>query len=240
MNVQATAEPQEICPVCGGTGWEFVPEKGVRECDCVRSRRIDTALSNARIPDRFKSSSFENFEAGTPSLQRALAQSKRFVDDVPASDRGLLYLGSCGLGKTHLSCASLGALIRKGLTGIFYDFRGLLKEIQNSYNPGTQSAELKVLAPVLNADVLVLDELGAAKPTAWVQETVTYIVNERYNGKKTTIFTSNYLDVAVGGFDESLTERVGTRLRSRLHEMCRLVSIEGEDYRLKIRNKASR
>jgi DNA replication protein DnaC len=90
----------------------------------------------------------------------------------------------------------------------------------------------------LSADIIVLDELGAAKPTAWVQETVTYIVNERYNARKPTIFTSNYLDVPLGGpYDESLTERVGIRLRSRLHEMCRLVPMEGEDYRLTIRNR---
>ena len=234
--MQAIAETQEVCSTCGGTGWEFVLGRGVRECDCARLRRIETALASARIPERFKGSSFENFDTSTPSLQRSLALTKRFVNDMPAMDLGLLYLGNCGLGKTHLSCACLTVLIKKGLIGLFYDFRDLLKEIQNSYNPGTQSSELKVLAPVLNADVLVLDELGAAKPTAWVQETVTYIVNERYNAKKTTIFTSNYLDVTLG-CDETLTERVGTRLRSRLHEMCRVVLIEGEDYRLKIRNQ---
>jgi DNA replication protein DnaC len=133
----------------------------------------------------------------------------------------------------------LTQLIEKGLSGLFYDFRDLLKEIQSSYNPATQASELSILAPVLNADVLVLDELGAAKPTAWVQETVTYIVNERYNAKKVTIFTSNYLDLppSSSSYDESLTDRVGVRLRSRLHEMCRLVLMEGDDYRLRKRNQ---
>lgn len=232
----AANSSQSLCTACDGTGWEFVAGKGVRECECVARRRIETALASSRIPERFKHASFENYKAYTPALQKALMQSQRIVEEVPASEVGLLLIGKSGLGKTHLACASLRALIEKGLSGVFYDFRDLLKEIQNSFNPATQSSELKVLAPVLNADVVVLDELGAAKPTTWVQETVTYIVNERYNARRTTFFTSNYLDTEPGSaYDESLTERIGVRLRSRLHEMCRLVPIEGGDYRLKIR-----
>jgi DNA replication protein DnaC len=132
----------------------------------------------------------------------------------------------------------LKLLIEKGLVGYFYEFRDLLTMIRNSYNAATQATELQVLKPVLTADVLVLDELGAAKPTDWVQETVTYIVNERYNAKRATIFTSNYPDVAAGPYDETLTDRVGIRLRSRLREMCRLVLIDGPDYRERIRNRS--
>ena len=89
--------------------------------------------------------------------------------------------------------------------------------------------------------MLVLDELGASKPTEWVQETMTHIINKRYNEKKITIFTSNYLDQAVQGpitsYDETLTERIGVRLRSRLYEKCRQIIFEGDDYRatLKVR-----
>jgi DNA replication protein DnaC len=85
---------------------------------------------------------------------------------------------------------------------------------------------------VFDAEVLVLDELGASKPTEWVQETITHIINKRYNEKKVTIFTSNYLDMPIGtAYAETLTERVGVRLRSRLYEMCKRILIEGDDYR---------
>ena len=97
------------------------------------------------------------------------------------------------------------------------------------------SAE-KPAQPEPHAEVLVLDELGASKPTAWVQETITHIINKRYNDKKVTVFTSNYLDIPIGSaYDESLSDRVGVRLRSRLHEMCRLVPMEGDDYREMLR-----
>jgi DNA replication protein DnaC len=132
----------------------------------------------------------------------------------------------------------LKELIKKGGTGLFYDFRDLLKEIQDSYNPNTHTSELTILTPVLEAEVLVLDELGASKPTEWVQETITHVINRRYNDKKITIFTSNFLDLPPDtGRDESLTDRVGVRLRSRLHEMCRPVMMEGDDYREALRNR---
>ena len=173
-----------------------------------------------------------------PSLHRALMNTRKFVEEYPLVDVGLLYLGSCGVGKTHLAVSALKELINKGIAGLFYDFRDLLKEIQDSYNPNTHTSELKILAPIFESEVLVLDELGASKPTEWVQETITHIINKRYNEKKVTIFTSNYLDIPIGSsYDETLTDRVGVRLRSRLHEMCRLIPIEGDDYREILKNR---
>lgn len=226
------------CPSCGGTGWELVEGKGVRSCECKRTGRADLLLSQARIPSRFMHCTFDSFEALCPSLHRALMNTRRFVEEHPLVDVGLLYLGSCGVGKTHLAVAALKELITKGIPGLFYDFRDLLKEIQDSYNPNTHTSELKILTPIFEADVLVLDELGSSKPTEWVQETMTHIINKRYNDKKTTIFTSNYLDIPIGSsYDETLTDRVGVRLRSRLHEMCRLIPVEGDDYRELIKNR---
>jgi DNA replication protein DnaC len=145
-----------------------------------------------------------------------------------------LFLGPCGVGKTHLATAIVRELSLKGVPCLFYDFRDLLKEIQDSYNPVSQMTELKVLEPVYDAEVLVLDELGASKPTDWVRDTMTQIINNRYNDKKLTIFTSNYLDDPQDPNEETLTDRVGVRLRSRLHEMCKVVLVKGDDYRLKL------
>jgi DNA replication protein DnaC len=62
--------------------------------------------------------------------------------------------------------------------------------------------------------------------------------DRRYNDKKITIFTSNFLDLPPDtARDESLTDRVGVRLRSRLHEMCRPIMMEGDDYREALRNR---
>ena len=100
--------------------------------------------------------------------------------------------------------------------------------------------ESDILAPIFQSEVVVLDELGAKRTTAWVEETIFYVINHRYNHKKTTIFTSNYPDTEEredtresfykkGG--ESLVDRIGVRLRSRVYEMCKVVDMWGDDYR---------
>jgi DNA replication protein DnaC len=107
----------------------------------------------------------------------------------------------------------------------------LLKEIQDSYNPVSKSSELKVLSPIYQTDVLVLDELGATIPTDWVRDTMYQIINKRYNDKKLTIFTTNYSDARRSDKEQVLEDRIGTRLRSRLYEMCSKVVMDGGDYR---------
>jgi DNA replication protein DnaC len=107
-------------------------------------------------------------------------------------------------------------------------------------------SEMDVLFPVFQSEILVLDELGAKRTTAWVEETVFYIINHRYNQKKLTIFTSNYLDSEeeedtrdpLFKKSETLVDRIGVRLRSRIYEMCKVVEMWGEDYR-KIAKQAS-
>lgn len=121
---------------------------------------------------------------------------------------------------------------------LFYEFGALLKEIQNSYNPVSQATELKVFAPVYETEVLVLDELGASKPTDWVRDTMMQIIGARYNERRLTIFITNYSDARRAPAEETLEDRVGVRLRSRLYEVCRTVIIEGEDYRRRLAAQA--
>ena len=228
-----------VCEFCSGTGWEPVGEKGVRLCRCRSGDRRNQMLAMARIPKRYEKCAFENFIAESSddagmTLRHALNKSQILVREYPNIEIGLLFLGPCGIGKTHLAVATIKALIDRGVPCLFYDFRDLLKEIQDSYNPVSNTSELRVLAPVYEAEVLVLDELGASKPTDWVRDTVTQIINNRYNDRKVTIFTSNYLDEPENPQEENLTDRLGVRLRSRLFEMCKVVSMKGDDYRRKI------
>jgi DNA replication protein DnaC len=194
-------------------------------------------LAQARIPRRYEQCSLQNYyPADVNGTQRnAFKYAWTLALDYPAVERGLLLMGPVGVGKTHLSVAVLRELIdKKSIPSLFYQFGALLKEIQNSYNPISQTSELKVLEPVFEAEVLVLDELGASKPTDWVRDTMMQIINTRYNDRKLTIFTTNYLDARRADRDETLEDRIGTRLRSRLFEMCKTIHIEGEDYRRKL------
>lgn len=224
------SDPDE-CPLCYGTGMQVIEGKGAKFCVCRKTDTLVDAFITAQIPKRYESCQFDTYESkhSTQRVAKKLAQD--FTLNFPAIDRGLLFIGNVGVGKTHLSVSILKGLSERGFNCLFYEFSSLLKEIQNSYNPSTFTSELSVLAPVLRADVLVLDELGSSKPTDWVQDTLAHIINTRYNDRKFTIFTTNYPDDRVDQRRENLEDRIGIRTRSRLFEMCRTVNIEGPDHR---------
>jgi len=227
----------EVCPLCSGTGWEPAQSDGtVRRCRCHGAARLERLLAEARIPKRYEHCDLDSYKPNDESQRRAKIYVQRFLEKYPRIDVGLLFLGMCGVGKTHLAVALLKqVVVEKGDRGLFYDFRDLLREIQASWNSISQTSELEVLRPVLESKVLVLDELGANKPTEWVRDTIAHIINCRYNDKKLTIFTSNYLDTPARQGEETLTDRIGVRLRSRLYEMCREIEIHGVDFRQEVK-----
>ncbi len=234
--------------------------RAVERCGCAESERSQQLFAQARIPRRYEHCSFDNFDirkdrqTGQPNatLARALFFARRFVEEYPA-EFGLLFYGTTGAGKTHLAVAVLrGLMFEKGAACLFYDFRDLLKEIRDSYNPISRTSELRVLQPVLDAEVLLLDEMAATDPSDWVKETLAHIINSRYNQKKTTLITTTLpMGEAAEGervktpsgepldVDRSLNQ-LGTTLRSRLYEMCKLVEMNSDDYRRSIKQAGCR
>ena len=222
-----------VCSKCSGTGWEFVTDKGVRLCGCRNQEQRRHLIEAANLPSLYDESTLSNYKpvVGNASQLLAFNHAYRLAANYPSDGRGLLLMGSCGVGKTHLAVAILRELLEKGVGCLFYDFGALLKAIQASYNPNTHTSELDILAPVIDAEVLALDELGGSKPTEWVLDTMLQIIRARYNNRRLTIFTSNYLDECSGEKTEKLEDRIGVRLRSRLYQMCQTVVIDGDDYR---------
>ena len=237
--------PPKKCDLCEGSGWVLVDSDGktvARRCRCWQEQQAKALVDQARIPKRYQNCTLASFEVHNDSHRDALKISRQFVKNFPAQEVGLMFIGSCGVGKTHLGVAIIRELIdKKKAPCVFYDFRELIRDIQSTYTPDSSLSESEVLAPVFDAAVLVLDELGAKRTTAWVEEMIFYIINQRYNQKKLTILTSNYLDTeeeADGrealykkGGGDTLVDRIGVRLRSRLYEMCKVVEMWGDDYR---------
>jgi DNA replication protein DnaC len=223
------------CEICDDTTWKTITVDGisrVTRCDCVRESASARLLADARIPRRYQHCDFTNYIAYNEHLTRALQHAARVADAFPVVERGLFLQGPPGVGKTHLAVAVLRDVIRnRGARGIFYDTRDLLRVIRSTYDPVNRTQEMDVLRPVIEADLLVLDDLGAEKTSEWVEETLNLIVNSRYSDKRVTVFTSNYDDNPDSTDPDSLLFRIGFRMRSRLHEMCEFLYLDGADYR---------
>jgi DNA replication protein DnaC len=223
------------CALCDDSGWKPIDDHGVRRvvrCDCWRDRIVHDRLTQAGIPARYKHCTLDTLRTYNDSLKEAVVKARRFVDAFPVVDKGLLFLGLAGVGKTHLAAGILRAVIeRTGVAGLFYDTRDLLKTIRSSYDPLVRASETGILRPVMESPLLVLDDLGAERPTDWVEEMMNLIVNTRYNEKRITVFTSNYPDVPDIEDPNSLLCRIGFRMRSRLQEMCATIEIDAADFR---------
>ena len=233
------------------------PRQGARGCTLrlPRARAAATACWRRRTFPPVTSTANSATSTATPDDKAPEEHlpgtdfAGRFVEEYPIEKTGLLFVGTVGVGKTHLAVGIIKDLIReKGIHCLFCDYRELLKSIQNSYNSSVQATEMEILRPVFEAEVLVLDELGAVRSTEWVFDTVNYVLNSRYNDNKTTIITTNFPDgpsrtraeidnlrspsaAERAARRETLGDRIGERMRSRLHEMCKKVEIEGPDFR---------
>jgi DNA replication protein DnaC len=256
----------EDCPLCRGTGWKLVPRpEGVPGsvavvCECGMQERASRVMERARIPKRYEHCDFESYVTDladgknytaqhAQSMKQAKLMTQAFVRDYPgAAEKGLLLMGPSGVGKTHLAVAALKELIRRGHAGLFCDYRELLKEIQASYNPASESTEMGILEPIRTVEILVLDDLGASKPSAWVLDIIGLVLNARYNERRVTILTTNYFDETPGAEpvksptgqrvsvrEDALADRIGVRMRSRLYEMCRTVEVFAPDFRREVR-----
>jgi len=266
--------PTEDCPHCRGTGFKLIARSDgsgnvAVACECGTEERAEKIMERARIPKRYEHCDFESYvtelaDGKTYTLEQAEALKRlkmlvqKFVSEYPGSDQsGLLLMGNSGIGKTHLAVAALKALIQRGHTGYFCEYGKLLREIQNTYKPDSNADELAILKPILDAEVLVIDDLGCIKPSDWVRDTIGYILNHRYveasrdlTQPRCTIITTNFIDNPSSAGqrsklpsgqttreirDDALWERIGERMRSRLFEMCRTIEVHAPDFRRYVR-----
>lgn len=243
-----------------------------RPCPCRAENVVPRLVAGAGIPARYRHCRLSNFHVSSSRARQdgQLLQARRiaqqYVDDFlqagegGASFRnsGLLFSGPPGVGKTHLAAGVLVELIeRYRIHGLFVEFTSLIHQIQATFDPGSPESKRQVLDPLMDAELLVLDELGSQQPTPWVRDILYLVINGRYTRRLPTIFTTNYRLEGQGvaapplranaldrGLDRGrdaepvreepalLSTRLPPMLVSRLYEMAQPVVLDGvEDFR---------
>lgn len=242
------------CKKCDGVGYVFNLDDQGRDhaipCEC---KDLDTRIAlfnNACIPGQFYDATFQNFKVDAdPSLEEALRTASFFFKNYRNGNRkGLLFMGGVGVGKTRLVSTILRDFtLNHGIPGLFKEFSSLLSEIKAGYDKGL--SETALLEKINSVEILVVDELGKGRKSEWEIAILDSIISNRYNMRKTTIFTSNYTEKKSTTHaeplivrndrneqqekvkKETLEERVYSRIYSRLKGMCDFVEMRGPDHR---------
>lgn len=229
--------------------WRAVP------CECRSRQLIRMRLKRAMIPEEFEEATFENFRVVWPHHEKMLAAAREYLERFDtlfgtqhASFGFLAEVGeadwvrkhgrkrmdekknSYGLGKTHLQVAMAKELIRRGYSVVCVSDIDLMDRLSSARV--TDDGEYrKLLDAVMEADVLVWDDLGKSKASDFNFRMYYTIINERWRRKKPIVFSTNESG-------KTLPEKIDMAACSRLLDMAReyLVALSGPDYRINGRN----
>lgn len=223
-------KPRYACPLCEDTG-----RSGGRQCACVGQlaralRRQELARQSALAV-----SSFDTLDAGvypdTPDpalgvtvreyMRRTLDTLRQYAEQFGPKSTSLLLYGNAGLGKTHAALAIAGAVLDKGFDVVYISAQEMCAELEKA----RFEDESPLMDAMLEADLLILDDLGTESLTSYSMSCFYTLVNTRMARTAPTIYTTNIVDGAL------LEQRYTEKIASRLSGSCEPVEFLGEDVR---------
>ncbi len=227
------------CKVCNDSGWEKIDKDGkefLRKCRCQGFNPFLNKCQTANIPDLFIGARLDDFQLkkNTEHLSPIIKQMKKFVNQYPAVQEGIILHGVVGIGKTRILSSIASEIIKKQpMLNVFYiDWNDIFKDldIRDSNNFRDYPVINELLNKMKHASLLIIDELGSIEFNQWIHNNIYYVLNYRYNRKKITLFATNYFD-ETDGERPTLKKRIGDRIRSRIYEMAKSYYMDGLDYR---------
>ena len=238
-NQPSPASDPDVCPHCGGAGYLRLdvpvgdPSFGQAvPCACKEQQKEERRRSDLRrlsSLDPFLDKTFATFDAAVPGVQEALRVAGAYAADPQG---WLVLMGGYGVGKTHLAAAIATQRLAAGSPVFFSIVPDLLDHLRAAFAPTSEMPYDELFDKVREAELLVLDDLGAENSTAWATEKLFQLVNYRYNFRMPTVITTN----------NRLLAHMDERIRSRLSDLSlvRHVVIEAADFRERRAGRAPR
>lgn len=222
---------QEGCPLCKGAGYLRAdvpyghPNFGKPiACECKEAERAEKRRMHLRSIsnlDAFRDKSFKNFNPHVPGIQEAFKIAQAYADD---PDGWLVLIGRNGCGKTHLAAAIANQHLAKGSLVLFATVPDLLDHLRATFAPSSTVVYDQLFSSMREAELLVLDDLGAEQNSPWASEKLFQLLNYRYNSRFPTVITTNKIRL----------QAVDERIRSRLTDTSLVIEVSMErvqDYR---------
>ncbi|MBQ3109667.1 MAG: ATP-binding protein [Clostridia bacterium] len=229
-------DPPFVCSLCSDTGYNSENKL----CTCLKTELTKRALREANLTDHMAGHTFETFDLsyysaefnptyGTSERENILSilnLAKEFVTSFDTYPKNLLFYGSSGLGKTFLSSAIANELIKKGVDVLYISSNNLFSILEDIHFGRGDEKSHYISEKVLNAELLILDDLGAEFITQFTTSELFRIVNHRLLTGKKMIFSTN---LTLSHLTKTYSERIVSRIIGEF-DTCMFF---GEDIRKK-------
>lgn len=235
-----------VCGVCGRHKQVhiYMPELGIdfiapAVCNCIvkqdeerkrwkdyedKVNMLNRIKASSLMSEKFVHATFENYIRRDEN-EKPYQIARNYVDKfqlMKENNQGLLIYGSVGTGKSFTAACIANALMEQGTTVVMTSFVKLLQEIQNS-----KEKEQEYMKLLEGASLLIIDDLGAERNTAYALEKVYNVIDTRVRVAKPMILTTN-LTMAQMKNPESIEYQ---RIYDRIFEVCYPVLMSGSSLR---------